>query len=520
MIIVCPDRVLLIRGTHNVKKNRFPLQTQVSLFSKAIFSLPNPRQPVYMPFMKIINARSKNLSIERFTATTQEAWCLMGNNRSGIEDLFTLLEGKNLRTSAECMELPKNLGIVSFSRQQELFEQELKKDDTDFLDKLDPGTPAGSFLKDVPGHADLIQALEMTDSLDKGYRQLSTGQSRKLMLLAQITRGVSWLAIQAPYEGLDTQSCAELNRTLALLHGQGIGILITVNNRADIPDFCTHLGVVADGRLGLQGPRAEILATLAKLKNPGDPDFKISVKELIQDPNRGDTRPRGKDAATTELVYLKNGSAGYGGELLFTGLNLKIHTNDHTLVTGPNGCGKSTLLQMITGDHPACYQNDLRIFGTQRGTGESIWELKRDMGIVSPELHRNYFVPGSTLHCILSGFFDSIGLYEKYSPQNEQQALKMLERTGLIHEAHTPFRKLSFPNQRLVLIARALIKVPRLLILDEPTQGLDQLNRRAVLDFLEQVATERMSTILYVSHRQDEFREFFKHRIPLSPHPV
>ncbi|MBU0972438.1 MAG: ABC transporter, partial [Proteobacteria bacterium] len=200
--------------------------------------------------MEIINAQSKNLSIERFFATSQEAWCLMGSNRSGIEDFFVLLEGKNPKISAQCMELPKNLGIVSFSRQQEIFEQELKKDDTDFLDKLDPGTPAGSFLENVPDHADLIKALDMTDSLDKGYRQLSTGQSRKLMLLAQITRGVSWLAIQAPYEGLDTQSCAELNRTLALLHGQGIGILITVNNRADIPDFCTHLGLVAQGRLG------------------------------------------------------------------------------------------------------------------------------------------------------------------------------------------------------------------------------------------------------------------------------
>lgn len=463
--------------------------------------------------------------IERFLATSREAWCLMGNNRSGVEDFFALLDGKNPAIhaeaiQAECIDLPKNLGIVSFRGQQEVFEQELKIDDTDFLDKIDPGTPAGSFLKNVPLHADLIKALNMTESLDKGYRQLSTGQSRKLMLLSQITRGVSWLAIQAPYEGLDTQSCAELNKTLTLLHRQGIGILITVNNKADIPDFCTHLGLFADGRLDIQGAKAATLATLAKTKNQGDPDFKVSVKELIGDQNKDDTRPLEKNAATTELIYLKNGSAGYGGKHLFTGLNLKIHTNDHTLVTGPNGCGKSTLLQVITGDHPACYQNDLRIFGTQRGTGESIWELKRDMGIVSPELHRNYFVPGSTLHCILSGFFDSIGLYQKYSSQNEQQAKKMLERTGLIHEAQTPFRKLSFPNQRLVLIARALIKVPRLLILDEPTQGLDQLNRKAVLDFLEQVAAERMSTILYVSHRQDEFRDFFKSRIKLSPHPV
>jgi len=131
------------------------------------------------------------------------------------------------------------------------------------------------------------------------------------------------------------------------------------NNRSGIEDFFALL----------DGKNPAILAECMDLpKNLGIVSF---------------SRPLEKDTAATELVNLKNGSAGYGGKHLFTGLNLKIHTSDHTLVTGPNGCGKSTLLQVITGDHPACYQNDLRIFGTQRGTGESIWELKRDMGIVS-----------------------------------------------------------------------------------------------------------------------------------------
>lgn len=475
-----------------------------------------------MRAMKIINARSKHLSVDRFMATAQEAWCLVGSNRSGIEDFFTFLDEKNRDIHADLVELPQALGIISFSRQQEVFEEELKKNDTDFLDKIDPGTPAASFLKNAERHADLINALNMTDSMDKGYRQLSTGQSRKLMLLAQITRGVDHLAIQAPYEGLDPVSCRELNRALALLHQQGIGILITVNNRGDIPNFCTHVGLIAHGRLDLMGPRENTLAAMEKSIGQEDPDFQVSVKELIQDQNIAQTLgespgfgSKEKASVATELVRLKNGSAGYGGKPIFTGLNLKIHTNDHTLVTGPNGCGKSTLLQLITGDHPACYQNDLRIFGTQRGTGESIWELKREMGIVSPDLHRNYLVPGSTLHCIISGLFDSIGIYQKYTRQDEHQAIKWLERTGLIQEAQTPFRQLSYANQRLVLIARALIKMPRLLILDEPTQGLDELNRKAVLDFLEQVAQEKVSTLLYVSHRQDEFRDFFKYQIQL-----
>jgi molybdate transport system ATP-binding protein len=472
--------------------------------------------------MKKIHVKSWNPIIDRFLAAPEEAWCLVGTNRSGIDDFFSLLTEAHPPPVAGRKDLSRNLGIVSFSRQQALFEEELKKNDTDFLDKIDPGTPAGSFLQNSEAHTDLIHAFGMTDSMTTGYRQLSTGQSRKLMLLAQITRGVSYLAIQAPYEGLDPQSCGELDKALALLHQHGIGILITVHSREDIPDFCTHVGLIANGHLDLMGPRTDTLGALEKKLGQGDPDFQVSVKELIQEQTIAEPARFSLEAvsstkrkAATELVVLKNGSAGYGGKTLFTGLNLKIHKGDHTLVTGPNGCGKSTLLQLITGDHPACYQNDLRIFGIQRGSGESIWDLKQKMGIVSSDLHRNYFVPGTALQCILSGLFDSIGLYQKHTRPNEQQAIKWLERTGLVHEAQTPFRNLSYADQRLVLIARALIKVPRLLVLDEPTQGLDALNRRSVLDFLEQVAREQVSTLLYVSHRQDEFREFFKYRITL-----
>lgn len=467
--------------------------------------------------MKILNARSGDLIIDRFAAAPGEAWCLVGENRSGIDAFFSLLAGEDLDATAQVMDRPENMGIVSFHLQQALFEAELKKDDTDFMDRIDPGTLAGSFLENPEAHTGLIAALDMTGSLGKGFRQLSTGQARKLLLLAQITRGVSCLAVQAPYDGLDPQSRDELDTALALLHQQGIQLIITVHNSCDIPDWCTHVGVIANGRLALTGHRAEIMTALERNLFQGRPDFNASIKEVIQDRKNsgkslGDTGGRVKE----ELVWLKNGSAGYGGKAVFACLDLFIHTGDHTLITGPNGCGKSTLLQMITGDHPACYQNDLRLFGIQRGTGESIWALKADMGIVSPDLHRNYYVPGTTLHCIISGLFDSIGLYRKYTVQDEHQAAKWLERLGLSREAQTPFRQLGYANQRLVLIARALIKMPKLLILDEPTQGLDELNRKAVLDFLEQVAKEELSTILYVSHRRDEFRAFFKHQIRLE----
>ena len=404
------------------------------------------------------------------------------------------------------------MGIFSFAIQQALFEEELKRDDTDFIDCIDPGTPAHMFLEAPDAYKDLISAFAMDKAMDKGYRQLSTGQSRKLLLLAQITQGTTCLIIQAPYEGLDRTGCMELDRALAQCQENGIQIIVIVHNQEDIPQWATHIGVIAKGSMALAGPRQAVLKTLAETPHRETPDFMASVRDLLAEPP---PQPH-KSQKRATLIRLRNGSAGYNGVPVFKNLDLTVHTGDHTLISGPNGCGKSTLLQMIIGDHPACYQNDLHIFNIQRGTGESIWELKQNMGIVSPDLHRNYMVPGNALACVLSGLFDSIGLYTSYTAADEEKAMEWLGRIGLEKQALTPFRQLSYADQRLTLIARALIKLPELLILDEPTQGLDQANRHAILDFLEQAAKENLTTILYVSHRTDEFRDFFVSRIAMG----
>ena len=415
---------------------------------------------------------------------------------------------------ADQLDLPDNIGIVSFKKQQDLYESELKKNDTDYLDKLDPGTPAATFLEDLEKHSDLIEAFDMTDCLDKGYRQLSTGQSRKLLILSQISKGVSCLVLQSPYDGLDHKSCQEMNKTLFHLHQQKKQLIIFVTNKSDIPSWCTHIGVMTKGGLAHQGGRQEIIQILEQNLQSQSPDFQASVQDLYKT-RVTDKKHNSEHKQQIQLVRLRKGFAGYEGTTIFQNISLSIAKGDHTLITGPNGCGKSTLLQVITGDHPACYQNNLKIFGIHRGTGESIWDLKQHMGIVSSELHRNYNVPGTTLHCIISGLFDSIGLYRQYTSLQEQKALAWLGRLNMDRQAGTPFRQLEYAQQRLVLIARALIKLPRLLILDEPTQGLDESNRKAVLDFLENVAREDLCTILYVSHREDEYRSFFKQHLKM-----
>lgn len=463
-----------------------------------------------MPGITIQGLKAGSLKVDEFSMAAGEAWCIIGTLGSGIELFFDIVAGQEIRYSAQLLELPDDLGVLSFAGQQELFELEMKKDDTDYMGRVDPGTPASDFLLEPDRHADLIEAFDMQDSLDKGYRQLSSGQSRKLLLLGEITKGVSYLLLQHPYEGLDAVSCRVLNQSLASLSAYGVQVLITVSNLDDIPDWCTNLAYISRGRLAVQGETGEVYTEICDRFHNEEKTFCVTGVEV-----RGETETYEVESSE-ELVRLTGGRAGYGGEPVFSGLDLMIRTGEHTLITGPNGCGKSTLVQLITGDHPQCYGNDLKIFGVQRGSGESIWELKSQMGIVSSDLHRNHYIPGSCLHIVISGFFDSIGLYRQANRSQTARARTWLTRLGLTAKASTPFRRLSYGQQRLVLIARALIKVPRLLILDEPTQGLDGINRSALLDFLEEIAIEQLCTVVYVSHRQDEFRSFFKQHIDFT----
>ena len=466
--------------------------------------------------MKLRNAVFNDIWIERFDIHAREAWFIWGSNNSGLEEFFRILSGDvGADACADQLDLPKDIGIVSFKKQQERYELELKKNDTDYMDKIDPGTPALAFIENLEKYEGLIEAFDMTASLEKGYRQLSTGQSRKLLILSQISKDVSCLILQSPYDGLDPKSRRQMNAALFHLYQQNIQLVIFINNTADIPSWCTHVGVMSDGRLAHQGERPAMMKILKKKSRAQIPDFPVSARDLSAS-RVSDLEQKFPHIDPDELVGLSNGFAGYEGIKIFKNLSLSIRKGVHTLVTGANGCGKSTLLQMITGDHPSCYQNDLKILGIQRGTGESIWDLKQHMGIVSTELHRNYTVAGSTLDCIISGLFDSIGLYRQYSSLQAQKAMAWLRRLNMGEEALTPFQELEYGRQRMVLIARALIKIPKLLILDEPTQGLDESNRKAVLDFLEDVAGKDLCTILYVSHREDEYRSFFKQHIRMG----
>ncbi len=133
-----------------------------------------------------------------------------------------------------------------------------------------------------------------------------------------------------------------------------------------------------------------------------------------------------------------------------------------------------------------------------------MWDVKRRVGLVSGRLHRDYRVSASVETVLLSGLFDSIGLYETPGPRARARAQQWLRWLDLGLRPDDPFRELSFGVQRLLLVARAAIKVPPLIVLDEPTAGLDAENRARVLELVRSLGTQSRSTLLFVTHRPDE----------------
>jgi molybdate transport system ATP-binding protein len=462
--------------------------------------------------MLLENLRCRSLRIDRWETNPGEIWCLIGGNASGKSLLASVLSGDSTPENGAIEQLPKRVSWASFEVQQSTYEAEIENDDTDYLDRIDHGSTGLQILlqsgADESQARDFASKLRVDYILDRGYKLLSSGEARKLLLLKEILSNPDLLILDEPFEGLDTVSREELTSLCQSLVDEGHDLLFLANRIYDIPLCSTHLGILQRGQLIAAGPKA-IIESQPEIRQ-------ILTLDAANIPDLPPPPP-GNAPVFDTIARMTQCRVQYGDEIQFEDFDWKLNSGAHTIITGPNGAGKSTLLQLLSGDHPQCYSNDLQIFDFQRGSGESIWEIKKHIGIISASLHRDYRAPGNALTTVVSGFYDSIGLYQQATEAQRQLALQWLEVMGLRDQANTYFRQLSWGHQRLVLIARGLIKQPSLLILDEPTQGLDDLNRHLVLAFIEKLAALKRTTLLFVSHRKDENLKLFKNQINFTP---
>ena len=209
-------------------------------------------------------------------------------------------------------------------------------------------------------------------------------------------------------------------------------------------------------------------------------------------------------------------SIRYGERTILDELDWTVHKGEKWALTGENGSGKSTLLSLICADNPQSYACDISLFGRKRGTGESIWEIKKHIGYVSPEIHRAYLKNIPAIDIVASGLHDSVGLYVRPKPEQRVVCEHWMNVFGIEELKDRSFLQLSSGEQRLVLLARAFVKEPDLLILDEPLHGLDDNNRKLVKEIIDTYVRKEGKTLIMVSHYEEEFPTCITHSLRLK----
>jgi len=463
--------------------------------------------------VEIADVECDGLSIPAWRIDAGRAWCVFGRNGSGKQQLDRLIMGDSMVRRGQISRsiTLSEIRLVSFESQQVIYEEERRLAASDFISEDEQGTRVVNFLPPDKLNDPLIDTLRMRHRLDAFYRELSTGESRKLLVLKAILEEARLLLCDNPFDSLDQQSVEALSETLAQAVTRGISVVLLLSNRSDIPPWVQHFALVDKGFMSLLSAE------------PGAAQRALLDKQLAGQVAAAPSLPEDAIALESyEAAYIAELNActvRYGGRPVLDKLTLTIAPLQHTLVTGENGAGKSTLLGLITGDCLQCFSNDVTVFGHRRGTGESVWDIKRHLGLVGSDLHRRYSVRCDVLSAVCSGFFDSIGLYDTPSEFQVRIAREWLAAIDMSDKASVGFQSLSYGEQRLVLIARAMVKSPLLLVLDEPTQGLDEVNRQRILGFMSSLEARRHSTLLFVSHREDEFLPLFRQHLHLKFNP-
>ena len=480
-----------------------------------------------------------------------EHWGLLGPNGSGKSILVRLLSGDFFAPEADLSFAPalgddpgRAVAVVSLERQARLLRamdayvqmrwNAAEEEATPTLgawlsqDAVEEVAPyervertAASERAFARRRAAAVSEMRLGALLERHLVALSNGEMRRALLARALLAAPRVLAFDAPFVGLDAESRALLAATVGRLAARPSPALLVATSRpGDLPRGITHvLELGKDGRVVRVGKveRVERVEKVERVKCKGK---SCSPKTRKPDtPQSGPTvwRISGAPGTGRAIVRMRGATVCYGDHAVFANLDWTVRAGEHWLLSGPNGSGKTTLLALVIGDHPQAYANDVAIFGRRRGTGDSIWDVKRRIGWVSPELHACLDRGATALQTVLSGFTDTPLYHGEPSPARRRAALAALARFGLADRADTPFGALSAGEGRLALLARAVVKKPPLLVLDEPCQNLDAANRVRFTRYVDRLCAENPATaLLYVTHRADSVPRCIDHRIEAS----
>ncbi len=351
----------------------------------------------------------------------------------------------------------------------------------------------------------LFDLFDIGNMLGKQLVLLSSGEMRKFQLTKALLKRPRILIIDNPFIGLDALTRDQLRDLLHGLSGIGeIQIMLLLSKVDEIPDFITHIIPVDHRSCGKKVVRDEFHFIIPEVP---------AIKELCPSEHNSlsefYTRNKIADDRKNDdiVIDLHDVSIRYGKRTILNSLNWQVKRGEKWALLGENGSGKSTLLSLVCADNPQSYACDISLFGFRRGSGESIWDIKKRIGYVSPEMHRAYSEDLPVVDIVASGLHDSVGLYVHPKPEQYVVCEWWMDIFGISHLKERRFLQISDGEQRMALLARAFVKNPELLILDEPMHGLDSYNRLLVKAVIEAFCRCPNKTLIMVTHYTQDLPE-------------
>ncbi|WP_106830533.1 ATP-binding cassette domain-containing protein [Parabacteroides pacaensis] len=453
-----------------------------------------------------------------WTIREGEQWAVIGPNGSGktliadiLQNKYAIKEGAitlgydgKIRDLVKCIAF-KDIYSLADCRNS-YYQQRWHATETDEVPTVE------ELLKEYRGSTSFEKVLDVfnvKEFLPKKIIFLSSGELRKFLIIRTLLASPKILILDNPFIGLDAPSRKLLVEMLEHISGlQGVQVILLLSNPEDIPEMITHVLAVRNKICSEPCSREEFISDKEKIEQLFFlPDKKIFLPVKENKPSMH------KVTLRMEHVFIK-----YGSRIILKDLDWEVKNGEKWALFGPNGAGKSTLLSLIYADNPQSYANTLYLFDRKRGTGESIWEIKKRIGYVSPEMHLYYMENVPTIHIVGSGFFDSIGLYRKCNAEQERVALEWMKLFGIEELKERSFLSLSSGEQRLALLARAFVKDPDLIILDEPLHGLDVVNKQLAANIIETFCSRPGKTLIYVTHYPHELPSCVNKQFTLQKH--
>ncbi len=454
---------------------------------------------------------SKVLTDISFSLTEDDCLAIVGPVGSGKTTLAKALSGRLFRTGSVFFKSRTNRvhPSILLVEQQHHFKNRSNMQDFYLQQRFNSADAGDAYTireelsnEDEELVAYWLGFFMLSQLIDKPLVTLSNGENKRLQLVKSVLRDPDWLILDNPFLGLDVEGREILSTCLEKLRENSVQFIL-INSPAALPACVNRVMYLEEGRVTWDGP----VSAYESFRRVDKFVFNHTVMDdLIKSAQAYET--------FQQAVHMNDVTISYGEKVILSGIHWEVNSGARWALSGPNGAGKSTLLSLITADNPQAYSQDIILFDRKRGTGESIWDIKKRIGYVSPELHVYFREPANVFNVVGSGLFDTLGVYKKISEDQHKRIALWLGVFGISHLSQRMFQQISTGEQRMVLLARALVKNPPLLILDEPCQGLDEEQIHRVKEILNYICSNSQTTLIYVSHYSSDIpdcvNQYFK----------